>query len=200
MIASLAVTAMGGSPDRLKRRDRAAWDKLVTNEYARIFNLHLRLTGNRDTAADLTQESFVEAYRGVDGFAGRGRPEAWLYGVAMNRYRNWRRRTGVTEPPEDLGDPEDLSEDVPDPAPTAEDIAALRERSDLVAGAVRRLPEMYQRTIALRYFAGLSTPDIAASEGLDEGTVRWRIHQALQKLWVMLKPKLEEGNENDTTT
>ena len=191
VLATHSVAAKGGSPDRLQRRDRSAWDKLVTNEYARIFNLHLRLTGNRDTAADLTQESFVEAYRAADGFAGRGRPEAWLYGVAMNRYRNWRRRTGVAEPPEEL------PEDVPDPAPTAEDLAALHERSDLVAGAVQRLPEMYQRTIALRYFAGLSTPEIAASEGVDEGTVRWRIHQALQKLWVMLKPKLEEGNDND---
>ena len=200
MIASLAVTAMGGNPERLQRRDRAAWDKLVTHEYARIFNLHLRLTGNRDTAADLTQESFVEAYRAARGFEGRGRPEAWLYGVAMNRYRNWRRRTGVAEPPEDLGAPEELTEDVPDPAPTAEDLAALRERADLVVGAVQRLPEVYQRTIALRYFAGLSTPEIAASEGVDEGTVRWRIHQALQKLWVMLKPKLEEGKDNDTAT
>ncbi len=189
MIASLAVTARGGNPERLQRRDRASWDKLVTSEYARIFNLHLRLTGNRDTAADLTQESFVEAYRAAQGFEGRGRPEAWLYGVAMNRYRNWRRRTGVADPPEDL------PEDVPDPAPTAEDLAALRERADLVVGAVQRLPEAYQRTVALRYFAGLSTPEIAASEGVDEGTIRWRIHQALQKLWVMLKPKLDEGNE-----
>jgi RNA polymerase sigma-70 factor (ECF subfamily) len=195
MIAMPATIAMGGAPEtRLQGRDRAAWDQLIAREYGRIYNLHLRLTGDRETAADLTQESFVEAYRGADTFSGRGRREAWLYGIALNRYRNWRRRDGRGDPPEEL------PEEVPDPAPTAEDLAALRERSDLVVGAVQRLPEMYQRTVALRYFAGLSTPEIAASEGVDEGTIRWRIHQALQKLWVMLKPRLGEGNDDDTAT
>ena len=179
---------------RLKRRDRAAWEQLVSAEYAGLFNLHLRLSGDPDAAADLTQETFVAAYQGAPGFAERCRPRTWLYGVALNCNRNWWRRAQRHEPPEELAD------DLPDPEPTAEELAILRERADLVYSAVQRLPEAYRRTVALRYFAGLSGAEIAAGEGVDEGTIRWRLHQALRKLWVMLRPSLgeESGDEPGT--
>ncbi len=56
--------------DRLRRRDRRTWDRLVAGEHARIFNLHLRLTGGREAAADLTQESFVAAYQTANSYSG----------------------------------------------------------------------------------------------------------------------------------
>ena len=169
---------------RLKDRDLAAWDDLVESEHGRIFNLHLRLTGDREAAADLTQETFVAAYESVDTFRGRGQPEAWLYGVALNCNRSWWRKTGRSEPPNEP------NEDLADPEPTAEELAELRERSDLIYAAVQRLPESYRRVVALRYFGGFSSADIARCERVREGTVRWRLHRALQRLWVILQPQI----------
>ena len=61
---------------------------------------------------------------------------------------------------------------------TAEELAGLRERREQIYDAVRRLPEPYRRTVALRYFAGMSTAEVASGEGVEEGTVRCRLHVA----------------------
>ena len=176
---------------RLKQRDRGAWERFVGEEYARVFNLHLRLTSDRETAADLTQETFAAAYGSIDGFRRQCKPATWLYSVALNCNRSWRRAQGRHEPPDEL------SEDLPDPEPTAEELAALREQRELLYDAVQRLPEVYRRTIALRYFAGLSTAEVAAGEGVEEGTVRWRVHRAVQRLWTMLQPVIGEENPGE---
>lgn len=181
-----------GPEGRLRSGDRSAWEQLVAEEYVRVFNLHLRLSGERDAAADLTQETFAAAYGSAHTYRGRCRPTAWLYGVALNCNRNWRRTVGRHEPPVEL------DEELPDPDPTAEELATLRERCELVHRAVQRLPEVYRRTVALRYFGGLSAAEIAAAEGVDAGTVRWRLHRAMKKLWVMLKDSLAEENEDET--
>ena len=178
------LPAQSPAGGQIRERDRAAWDRLVVGQHARIFNMHLRLTGAREAAADLTQETFVSAFQSASTYSGRSRPEAWLYGVALNCNRNWYRKTGRVEPPDDLDD------NMPDPSPSAEDLAQLRQRSDLVCDAVRRLPEIYRRAVALRYFAGVPATEIAESDGVDAGTVRWRLHAGLKKLWVMLAPTL----------
>lgn len=170
---------------RLQRQDRAAWDELVAQEHQRLFNLHLRLCGDREQAADLTQETFKAAYQSSRTFNGRCRPETWLYGVAVNVSRNWWRQQGRHEPPEELGD------EWADPEPATEQLALLHEQSHLLHEAVAKLPEIYRRTVALRYFAGLPAVEIAAAEGVDAGTVRWRLHAALKKLWVELEPQLK---------
>jgi RNA polymerase sigma-70 factor (ECF subfamily) len=178
-------------PAKLREHNRAAWERLVGEQYARVFNLHLRLTSDRDVAADLTQETFASAYDSIESFRGQCRPATWLYGVALNCNRNWRRAQGRHEPPDEL------SEDLPDPEPSAEELAALREERELLYDAVQRLPEVYRRTVALRYFAGLSTAEVAAGEGVEEGTVRWRCHRAVQRLWVMLQPLIGEESRGE---
>jgi RNA polymerase sigma-70 factor (ECF subfamily) len=170
---------------RLQRRDRAAWDELVAQEHKRLYNLHLRLCGDRDTASDLTQETFKSAFESSQTYSGRSQPGAWLYGVALNVNRNWRRRTGRHEPLEILAD------DLPDPDPSTEQVALLQEQSHLLCEAVTKLPEVYRRAVALRYFGGIPAVEIAAAEGVEAGTVRWRLHQGLRKLWAELKPGLE---------
>jgi RNA polymerase sigma-70 factor (ECF subfamily) len=176
---------------KLKDRDRAAWERLVDDEYTRVYNLHLRLTSDSDAAADLTQETFAAAYASIGSFRGRSKPETWLYSVALNCNRSWRRARGRHEPEDEL------SEELPDPQPTAAELAALREERELLYHAVQRLPEVYRRTVALRYFAGLSTAEVAAGEGVEEGTVRWRCHRAVQRLWSMLQPLIGEENRGE---
>ncbi len=180
LLSLLTMTTGAGLPEQLKRRDRPAWDQMVHQQHKRIFNLHLRLTGDTEAAADLTQETFPEAYQNAHTYEGRSKPEVWLYGVALNLNRSWWRERGRNEPPVEL------CEDIPDPAPTAEQLAQLSQQAHVVYAAVQRLPETYRRVVALRYFAGVPATEIAAVEEVDAGTVRWRLHHALRKLWVML--------------
>lgn len=191
MSLSLVTLLEEDSGAELKGKDERAWEKLVDAEYKRIYNLHLRLSADSEIAADLTQETFVSAYQSIRTFRGNAKPRTWLYGVAMNCNRNWRRQMGRRDPEVELDD------DLPDPNPSAEELAALGERKELIYDAVRRLPEPYRRTVALRYFAGLSTAEVASGEGVKEGTVRWRLHRAVQRLWIMLQPTIGEEREDE---
>lgn len=170
---------------RLQRQDRRAWDELVRQEHKRLYNLHLRLCGDCETAADLTQETFKSAFESCQTFGGRCSPRTWLYGVALNVSRNWWRRAGRHEPAEVL------DEALPDPAPGTAALALLREQNHLVNEAVAALPELYRRAVALHYFAGIPSVEIAGAEGVPAATVRWRLHQGLRKLWAVLEPQLK---------
>lgn len=178
------------SATAVRNRDPGAWDRLVASQHRRLFNLHLRLTGDREAAADLTQETFTTAWESADHFAGASRPETWLYGVALNCHRNWRRRTGRREPPDALDD------SLPDPSPTADEVVALRQDTQRLYGAVADLPEAYRRAVALRYFGGATSVEIAAVEGVDAGTVRWRLHEAMKQLWRVLQPQAGKEQHN----
>ena len=169
---------------KLRSRDEVAWEQLVAGQHGKVYNMLLRLTGDPEAAADLTQEAFVAAYRSAPKFAGKSQPQTWLHGVALNCYRTWRREMGQAEATEEI------DENLPDPELTAEELTALKQRHDILCDAVRRLPEIYRSAVALRYFAGVPAVEIAKQQGVDAGTIRWRLHQAVKKLWVMLEPQM----------
>jgi len=177
---------------RIRDGDRNAWNSLVAREHPRLFNLHWRLCGDREAAADMTQETFRAAFESCSSFQGRGSAATWLYGVALNVNRSWRRRQGRHEAP-DLAD-----EGLPDPDPTPEQLALMQEQSERVYGAVAALPETYREVVALRYFAGVPAVEIARVAGVPAETVRWRLHRAMQLLWATLQPQLGKENCDDT--
>ncbi len=185
----MATTA---DPVRVSQRDLSAWEDLVRSQYQRLYNLHLRLSPSPEIAADLTQDTFEQAWKSAPSYRGQSRPEIWLYGVALNVNRHWWSRKRREESPEEMS-----LEELPDPEPTAEELALLHQRSDLVCAAVRRLPEAYRQVVALRYFLGVPAVEIARSEGVEAGTIRWRLHEALRRLWILLQPTLGKESEED---
>lgn len=168
----------------LRAGDSGAWAELVAEQHGRIYNLLLRLTGDREAAADLTQEAFVAAYSSAAAYRGQASPGTWLCAIALNCLRNRRRGAASAEPLADIPD------DLPDPNPSVEDLALLHARDGLVREAVERLPEPYRSTVALHYLADVPSTEIAAQEGVADGTVRWRLHKALKQLWVLLRTDL----------
>jgi RNA polymerase sigma-70 factor (ECF subfamily) len=190
MTTYLLFRDTGRSPaPQIRAGDRQVWNDLVASQHGRLFNLHLRLCGDRETAADLTQETFRAAYESRASFQGRCQPATWLYSVGLNVNRNWWRKQGrqAAELPPPPGD-------LPDPDPSPEALALLHEQSHLVYEAVRALPEPYRETVALRYLAGVPAVELARVSGTKPETVRWRLHQGLRLLWAALTPRL--GKEN----
>ncbi len=184
MAAQLSPASPASLTRLLRARDTRAWEELVSRLHGRVYNLLLKLTGDRELAADLTQEAFVAAYGSAHTFAGKSSPETWVCAVALNCLRSRRRKDGAEEPPGPIPD------DLPDAAPTVEELALLHARDGALRAAVERLPEPYRGTVALHYFAGVPSVEIALQEGVDAGTIRWRLHKAMKQLWALLAPEL----------
>lgn len=177
--------------------DAAAFEQLVIKYQSSIFNLCLRITGNAEDAADMTQESFLKAWRNLESFHFESAFSTWLYRLASNTcldfLRSVKRRKQVSLTVED-DDGETQLLDVPDPAPTPEAALLSQEEHELLAAAMQRLDPEQRRILTLRVVNGLSYTEIAAVLEVKEGTVKSRLARARENL---RKKLLQSGNKAD---
>ena len=149
-----------------------AFGELVRRHQGKIRALLLRLTrGNRTLTDDLTQETFLRAYRGLSGFEGRARFTTWVHRIAYFVYLNHRNR--VRQPaalPEEFEHTEPAPED--ELSPYRADL-----RRDL-AQLVDALPERYREVIVMHFMRHVPYRDIADTLGLPLGTVKTQLHRA----------------------
>lgn len=181
---------------RARSGDREACAGLVERHQQRVFRLVIRvLRCDRETAADMTQEVFLRAFRGLPGFDGRARFSTWLHTITMNvvvsevRRRRARKRDRWTfsiDAP--IGGSDDLRIEPKAAEPGPEDRAYHREIAAAVRGAVDELPEEFREAVLLRDLQGLSYEEIGELLRLPPGTVRSRIHRGR----LLLQEKLRE--------
>ncbi len=175
--------------------DAAAFEQLVLRYQAPIYNLCLRITGNAEDAADMTQEAFIKAWRSLDTFHFEAAFSTWLYRLASNTcldfLRGQKRRPLLSLTVEDDdGDAQTLN--VPDPAPTPETALIAAEEMALLSQALSHLEPEQRQIIALRVVNDLSYTEIAQIMELKEGTVKSRLARARDNL---RKKLLQIGNK-----
>jgi RNA polymerase sigma-70 factor (ECF subfamily) len=163
--------------------DRSALE-LLYDRYARVvYGLALRLLGNAELAEDVVQETFWRVWRRSRTFQiGRGQVSSWIFGIAHNlsvdelrRQRSRPNQVYDTDAAPVLRDMEDTRMDVVG--------AALeQERSEIIASALRQIPNEQREAIELAYLAGLSQREIAERLHSPLGTVKTRIRLGLRKL------------------
>ena len=155
---------------------------MITHQH-RVFSIALRMLGSRAEAEDIAQDTFLRAHRAIGDFRGEARLGTWLYGIAARLCLN-----RIASAPRRLERADDAAL-LRLPAPAADAAGAL-ERSELAAAlqeAIAELPEERRIVVVLRDLEGLSYEEIAATLGLELGTVRSRLHRARNDL----KAKLE---------
>jgi RNA polymerase sigma-70 factor (ECF subfamily) len=191
---------------RLVRRARAgderAFEELVRVYQDRIFGLTYRMMGNRQEAEDLAQEVFLTMHRAIGTYRGEGRFFAWLYRIASNtcknrikylRGRNFHRSSDIDETPaahvlgQDGGPTSSMQSHVPDP----EAAMAGRRLEALVQRELAALEPEHRLLIVLRDIQGLSYQDILRITGLQEGTLKSRLHRARLALKDRIAPHLK---------
>ena len=168
---------------RLARQgDESAFALLVEQNQSRIYNLALRMTRNPDDAAELTQEAFLNAWRGLSTFQGESSFSTWLYRLTSNLcidfLRREKRRSGLSMTVSLDDEEEGRQADVPDERFSPEQSAERREVQELIRAGLRSLSEEHRRVLVLRELDGLSYAEIAQLLGLEEGTVKSRIARA----------------------
>ena len=128
-------------------------------------------------ADDLVQETLIEAWRSLARFDGRCRFSTWLYGILRHRFLKGRRgRNAVGLSASDALGQEQCTALSPDQS------AEASEDAQRVRRAVASLPEEHRLVVELRFFAGATLEEIAAALGCPLGTVKSRLHYALEKL------------------
>ncbi len=149
-----------------------------------VWRLARRLTENEEEALDTTQEVFLRVWRGLPGFRGEAKLSTWVFQIAWNYLRAYRRKLG-RQPlavKEGMNDARDFVDVTPDPRPDPERRAAAAEMLDLVEAALRELPEHYQIVVWLRDGEDLSYEEISTILDVPIGTVRSRLARARTSL------------------
>ena len=168
----------GDLVSRAKAGDTRAFDELVNRHIQVVYNLALRVVGNREDAWDLTQGTFLKAWRGLDGFDVRRQFFSWLYRIALNESLNQLRGRRPREA---------LDERIPDPSPSPDSRVEDRERQEAVQGALMELDEGHRQIIVLRHFADLSYAELSGLLEVSQEKVKSRLFTARQMLGRILQ-------------
>lgn len=153
-----------------------------------VFRLAYLLLGDPDEAEDIAQETFVRAYRGLNGFNLERPIRPWLLRIASNLARNRHRSIGrylaaLTRFARE--DPDGIKHTTIKP----------EDDSLILWQAVKQLAEPFQEVVYLRYFMDMPESEIVATLGVPPGTVKSRLHRALSKLRGIVEhdyPELKE--------
>jgi RNA polymerase sigma-70 factor (ECF subfamily) len=153
-----------------------AFDIIVERHRRSVYHLCYRFVGNHEDASDLSQEVFVRAWRGLNGFKGHAALSTWLYRIVVNTCLNRvQTRTLATESLE--------SDNFVDTRTDDPGVRVLRaERAEAVRKAIAKLPDKQRATLILRSYRDLSHREIAEVLGSSVGAVKANFFHALANL------------------
>lgn len=168
---------------------------LVAKYEKRIFNVIYRMLGDYEEAADLTQETFISAFRHYDRFRGDSKVFTWLFQIArnlcINRVRQRERQRSLhiesLDQPRDLDDERGSTREVPDWSNSPQLVLEEKELKERIMAAIDTLPPDYKEVVVLREFQNLSYNEIVEATGLSLENVKTRLSRARG----MLRRKLE---------
>ena len=178
---------------RVREGDRQAFADLVDRHKDAVVSYVTRLTGDRDRAEDLGQETFLRLFRSAGDYREQGYLRAYLYRIAVNLVRSEERRERRLR----LLAPFLLRDEHAEPV--ANTGLLRRELHREVSAALARLPLRYRVPLVLHEIEGWSYVDIAEEIGCREGTVKSRVHRGRRQLKAKLEPYWTGGAAWKTT-
>ncbi len=171
---------------RVQAGDVAAFDELILRYRERVVGLLYQMTSNREDAADLAQDAFINAFQSIRSFSGQSSFFTWLYRIAINgtltHLRRHRQRTFFSlEKMQDDGATAEVIARLTD-ANGADRETFVKELQEKLNEALQKLSIKHRTVITLFEIDGLSHEEIAEIMHCSVGTVRSRVHYAKQLL------------------
>lgn len=159
--------------------DREGFATLLKRHCPRLLALARQVVGP-DGAEDVMQEAALDAYRGLDGFAGNSAVGTWLYRITLNRCLAERRKRR----PEPVAEPLDLLRRWEDPDYTVDPAVVAGRRADagVLHAILDTLPETYRIALILHDAQGLSASELAQAMDIPLGTAKSHIRRGRMAL------------------
>ncbi len=168
--------------DRAKSGDVEAFSELMEELQPRLLAQAIAFCGNPETARDVVQETMFAAWKSLDRFNGSCRFFTWLYVILLRQHRRsvgWFSRRLPLATADEIETAPRFEAD-----PEVSSVPGTDE-SELLRSMVAALPTKQRDVLRLRYYAGATESEIAASLGISPGTVKSRLHHGLRKLRLM---------------
>ncbi|WNS45615.1 RNA polymerase sigma factor [Paenibacillus sp. MMS20-IR301] len=168
--------------------NREAFAVLVDQYKSGLYRLLLGLGASHQDAQDLAQDTFIQAYQKLRSHNGQSSFSAWLYTIAINRFKSQKRRKSFSFTGGVF--PEQRAEE-----PTPEERYMIKENKLEMQKKLDRLPERYRIVLLLRYTGELTYEEISAVTGMNLHQVKNRLHRARLKLKKQWPTAKEDSNE-----
>lgn len=186
---------------RLRRGDAKAFATIVKTYQNRVFNMVLRMVGNREEAEDVAQDVFVTVFQSIDGFRGDSKLSTWLYRVTVNHCKNRlkylrRRKKHLGRPLDEIAEAELARGSGSSQAayhahiPRPDEQASGHQLEAIIQREIAALEEEHRVLVVLRDIQGLSYQEIGEITGLNIGTIKSRLHRARLALKEALERKM----------
>ena len=175
--------------------DSEAFGGLVALYEKRIHSFALGMLSDPDDAFDVSQDTFLKAYRSLNSFKGESSFYTWLYAICRNccydyikqRSRRMKKNISLSEYE---NDDDGVMVEIPDTASQPDLVLEKKQAREKIIEAVASLPEKHREIIVLRDFEDLSYEQIAEALDISEGTVKSRLSRARMKLQAILADKI----------
>ena len=175
---------------RAKKGDYRAFDLLVLKYQSRVVSIAFKFVKEIHLAEDISQESFIKAYRSIESFREESAFYTWLYRITANTAKNYlvskgrRKESSISEL--SISENEDFFELPTNDSP--EQILMAQSLKDTIYDALSGLPEDTRTALSLREFEGLNYEEIAEIMNCPVGTVRSRIFRGREALENLISP------------
>ena len=175
---------------RARAGDKEAFQALVEKHSRNVFRLAYRMTGNEEDAEDVVQETFLKAYRNLQGFGGHAEFSTWLHRIAANCSVDLLRRRVPRET--NLRNEEGEEVELAAGGAGPDRMLLSSEVQGRVARSLQRLTAMERAAFVLRHFEGRPIAEISKTLGIRTGAAKNCVFRAVAKLRQDLSPLVEE--------
>ena len=184
----------------LQAGSESAFEYLVTYYHGSVYNLVYGILSDPADAADVTQEAFLHAFRGIRGFRRGSSLKTWLYRISVRQALNhrrwfWRHHRGqISINSEEESNP---SLEIQDSEATPFEQCQAHEMQAKVRAALAEIPAVFRTAVILRDLEGSSYEEIAEVMEVSVGTVKSRILRGRRMLKQILEPVLDSAKRTN---
>ena len=170
--------------ERLQAGDDSAVAELARAYGAKMYQLALRYTRNKEDAEEVVQDVLLKVRDKIDAFRGDAALSSWIYRITFNTAMSRLRATKSTRQHEVSDEPRGLHDEAPtraiEPADWSnlgDELVHRRQLRDALLVAVAELPPIYREPVILRDLRGLSTEEASRQLNVKDQTLKSRLHR-----------------------